>query len=208
MTRLSALEEHLTRWVAHEHPALPGRTNHKRAGVAVPLREVEGDVEVWLTQRPLHLRRHPGQVSFPGGAPDPDDRSLELTARRELLEEVGVGAGRRIGRLSSMPLYTSDWRLEPFVFLLDPGAPSPDPNEVAQVLQPRIGQLLALPQIEAIPFDWDGMNFLSPVFRLGEHLCYGGTAYTLLELLEVAAPVWGVPVPERVASGLTWDDLR
>ncbi len=42
-----------------------------------------------------------GQMAFPGGRRDPDDRGLRHTAERETLEEVGLGLGdaRAIGRL-------------------------------------------------------------------------------------------------------------
>ena len=45
----------------------------RRAAVLVPLLEKDGDVHVLLTKRRADLRRHAGQVSFPGGAIEPED---------------------------------------------------------------------------------------------------------------------------------------
>ncbi|MDA1381925.1 NUDIX domain-containing protein [Plesiomonas shigelloides subsp. oncorhynchi] len=43
-----------------------------------------------LTQRALHLRHHPGQIAFPGGRAEAQDRSPICTALREAQEETGL----------------------------------------------------------------------------------------------------------------------
>ena len=45
---------------------------------------------VLLTLRTAHLKKHGGQISFPGGRVEPDDESLTFTALREAQEEVGL----------------------------------------------------------------------------------------------------------------------
>ena len=101
-----------------------------RAGVLVPLRW-RGGLSCTLTLRPGKLRRHGGEVSFPGGRREPEDVSLEATALREAREEIGLTSARVLGRLSSMPVYTSDFRLEPFVAEVPSDAVwTPDPVEV------------------------------------------------------------------------------
>jgi len=47
-----------------------------------------------LTKRSEHLRTHPGEVCFPGGAWETTDQSLYDTALRELYEELGITADR------------------------------------------------------------------------------------------------------------------
>ncbi|KAK0545440.1 hypothetical protein OC846_004004 [Tilletia horrida] len=47
-------------------------------------------LHVLMTTRALHLRSHPGQASLPGGKKDTGDRSIEHTALRESVEEVGM----------------------------------------------------------------------------------------------------------------------
>ena len=60
----------------------------KRASVLVVLSE---DGELLMTKRSQELRSHPGQVCFPGGKQDPEDRDCDLTtALRECQEEVGL----------------------------------------------------------------------------------------------------------------------
>lgn len=65
---------------------------YQSAAVLIPIwREPESDeLYVLLTQRALHMRNHPGQMAFPGGKHDPEDASMQYTALRETLEEVGL----------------------------------------------------------------------------------------------------------------------
>lgn len=189
-----------------EVPALPGRTNHLRAGVLVPI-AWDPDPVCWMTLRSPTLRRHAGEVCFPGGKPEPDDRDLEHTARREAVEEVGVRIEEMLGQLSSMPLYTSDYRLEPFVARVDPHQQTLQPSEVARVLPVDLLAVLRGPPIDAIAYEADTGTVLSPVFVLQGHPMFGGTAHAFWELLEVLAPVVGVAVPPLVTGRFSWDDL-
>ena len=65
-----------------------GRTD---AAVLVPLfLNADGEPSVVLTRRREDLRRHPGEISFPGGRQDPEDTNLSATALREAHEEIGL----------------------------------------------------------------------------------------------------------------------
>ena len=189
-----------------EVPALPGRTNHLRAGVLVPL-AWDPDPVCWLTLRSASLRRHAGEVCFPGGKPEPGDRDLADTATREAVEELGVEVLQMLGRLSSMPLYTSDYRLEPFVAQVDPHQQTLQLSEVVRVLPVDLLSVLTGPPIDAIAYAWRGEQHFSPVFVLEGHLMYGGTAHAFWELLEVLAPLLGRDPPERVTGRFDWEDL-
>lgn len=188
-----------------DYPALPGRTNHLRAGVLVPLVWRPEPVAI-LTLRPAHLR-HGGEVSFPGGKPEPQDLDLVDTALREAREELGLTGAAVLGRLSSIPLFTSDFRLEPWVAVAPEQALAPSPDEVEEVLFVALRDELARPAIDAVPYTLEGREALSPVFYPGGHVLYGATAHAFLELLEVAAPLFGLPVPPLVPGRLGWGDL-
>ncbi len=61
------------------------------AAVLVPLYEAPyGELRVVLTKRRADLRRHAGEISFPGGRRDPADATLSETALREAEEEIGL----------------------------------------------------------------------------------------------------------------------
>lgn len=66
--------------------------DYRSAAVLIPIWQDPEDHELYvlLTQRALHMRNHPGQIAFPGGKHDSDDTSIQYTALRETLEEVGL----------------------------------------------------------------------------------------------------------------------
>ena len=52
-----------------------------------------------FTERRADLRRHAGEISFPGGRQDEPDEDLRDTALREAEEEIGLPrVGGRAGR--------------------------------------------------------------------------------------------------------------
>src|SRR5665213_199053 len=63
-----------------------------QAAVLVPLYLAPdaGEPHVVLTRRRADLRRHAGEISFPGGRRDPEDADLTETALREAEEEIGL----------------------------------------------------------------------------------------------------------------------
>ncbi|MDA3933195.1 MAG: CoA pyrophosphatase [Gammaproteobacteria bacterium] len=88
-----------------------------------------------LTRRARHLRRHAGQMSFPGGVAEPDDANLLQTAIRETEEETGIRDSyiEPLGKLGEM-ITISGYRLHVYVAWLRNGFEiSPDPNEVEAV---------------------------------------------------------------------------
>ena len=191
-------------------PALPGRTNHIEAAVLLLISRDDA----WtctMTLRNSKLREHGGEICFPGGKPEERDKSLAQTAIRETEEELGVHAGEIIGRLSSVPLYTSDYRLEPFVAFIDHQKMSPCPQEVEAVLPISLKKALMMESIDGIPFRLEGwagnepgsIETLSPVFDTKELLenpvtetpIFGGTAFVFYELMTLVAKALAIPMP-------------
>ena len=198
-----ALERHAT----EDFPALPGKTNHLRAAILVPI--------VWapeptciLIERAADMRHHGGEIAFPGGRPEPVDATLEATALREAHEELAIADAHVLGALSTVPLYTSDYRLVPFVAAVSDAPLRPDPAEVARVLRVPLAPLLSAACVEALPWMHEGREVLSPIFDLdASRPCYGGTAHVLYELLEVLAPLTGREPPPLRALGRSWQDV-
>jgi len=103
--------------------------------VLVPLLEHSGEECILLTKRLDSLPQYSGQVSFPGGARDPEDADLAATAIREAGEEVGI-APARISIAAELPWQSTSLghRVKPFLGRVTPGPLQPNPEEVERVL--------------------------------------------------------------------------
>lgn len=88
----------------------------KKAAILMPLVQRENGLHMIFTQRALHLRHHPGQVSFPGGRYELSDDSLATTALRETEEEIGIEQ-RFIELVGNLPSITtsSGYHVTPFI---------------------------------------------------------------------------------------------
>jgi 8-oxo-dGTP pyrophosphatase MutT (NUDIX family) len=160
-----------------------------------------------MTERSRTLRLHAGEVSFPGGRPEPEDQDLFGTAAREAVEETGLHVFRRLGELSNVPLYTSDYRLFPFVAEVQSPGQVVDPGEVASILEIPIMEMLHRPSFHAIPSHYQERDVLCPTFEWDGLVIFGGTAFVLLELLEICAKLSGLPMPPLLAGKYQWSDL-
>lgn len=99
---------------------------------------------ILLTKRNAHLNRHGGQVSFPGGRIDADDRDAEAAALREAEEEIALDPSRVevLGRMADYVTGTG-YRITPVLGLLPPGLTlRPAPDEVEAVFELSIDVLL------------------------------------------------------------------
>ena len=154
------------------------------AAVLVPLFIRDGEVHAVFTRRREDLRRHAGEISFPGGREDPEDGDLTVTALREAHEEIGLPpAGvELIGALQPTPTIATNYAVYPFVGLIEPGFEwTLSAREVSQVLE------LSLPDLRSgygrRRLVRRGMPFRTDVYVVGEHLIWGATARILGDLL-------------------------
>ena len=84
-----SLDDFLSRFQLLRPQASGASLNNRQAAVLIPVvrREQPG---LLLTQRSARLRKHAGQVAFPGGAVDSSDASIIAAALREAEEEVAI----------------------------------------------------------------------------------------------------------------------
>jgi 8-oxo-dGTP pyrophosphatase MutT (NUDIX family) len=158
----------------------------KQAAVLVPLfLAPDGALHAVFTERRADLRRHAGEISFPGGRRDDDDADLPSTALRESHEEIGLppDAVELLGALQPTPTFVTSYAIYPFVGLIEPG--------FAWVLQEReVAQVLELP-LDAVRAGYSrrrlvrrGMPFRTDTYEAGGHLIWGATARIVADLLD------------------------
>jgi 8-oxo-dGTP pyrophosphatase MutT (NUDIX family) len=154
------------------------------AAVLVPMYGYPERPGLVFTERRADLRRHAGEISFPGGRRDHPGEELLATALREADEEIGLdpGAVEVVGALPPIGTFVTSYKVHPFVGLIGEELRfQANPSEVAAVLMFTLDELR----------DGFGMRRLvrrgipirTPTYVVGEHLIWGATARILGELL-------------------------
>jgi 8-oxo-dGTP pyrophosphatase MutT (NUDIX family) len=160
----------------------PGSTD---AAVLVPMFGLFDRPGLVFTERRSDLRRHAGEISFPGGRQDHPAESLMATALRETEEEIGLSPSdvELIGALPPIGTFVTGYRVYPFVGLIPEDARfTPSPDEVAAVLMFRLDELrkgFAMRRLIR-----RGIPIRTPTYEVGEHFIWGATARILGELLD------------------------
>ena len=116
----------------------------REAAVLVPVVDRLAGATVILTTRSSALRRHSGQIAFPGGVIDPGDASPEAAALREAFEEIGLDPAC-VETLARLPAYrtTTGFRITPVVGVVEPGARLlANPAEVDDIFEVPLGFLM------------------------------------------------------------------
>ena len=109
----------------------------RRAAVLIPLFSEDGEPHVLFTRRTDTVQDHKGQISFPGGATDPDDPDAMTTALRETDEELGIPRDKVLvlGALDDVDATVSGFLITPFAGIIPHSFPfRVNAAEIAEVL--------------------------------------------------------------------------
>ncbi len=139
-----------------------------------------------LTVRSPHLRRHAGQISFPGGALESVDADAAAAAIRETQEEVGIAA-RFIEPIGFLPdhIVSSGFRLTPVVALLQPGFTLElDRDEVEEVFELPLAFALVGANYRLRSAMLRGSQHEFWELSYGARNIWGATAHVLVSLRE------------------------
>ena len=154
------------------------------ASVLVGLVQRDEGLQVLLTQRTAHLRDHAGQISFPGGRAEDDDRDAVATALRETEEEIGL-AHDRVEIIGALPTYSTvtGYVVTPVVALVTPPFTlALDNFEVAEAFEVPLGYLMspAHHQRHVFPYEGGQRQFLSMPWQ--GRFIWGATAAMIRNL--------------------------
>jgi 8-oxo-dGTP pyrophosphatase MutT (NUDIX family) len=174
---------------------VPGRTD---AAVLVPIFLQRGELHLVFTKRRDDMRRHPGEISFPGGRREEHERDLWATALREAEEEIGLPASAVsiIGALQPTPTIATGYAVYPFVGLIESTRDwVPSAGEVAEVLElPAPALVEGYGRRRLLR---RGLPIRTDTYMVGDDLIWGATARIVADLLDRLAAVGLSGDPDR-----------
>jgi 8-oxo-dGTP pyrophosphatase MutT (NUDIX family) len=184
--RTGAIREELAAVLLSPEDALAlevhGRTD---AAVLVPIFVVRGELYAVFTKRREDLRRHAGEVSFPGGRHEEGEPTFIATALREAEEEIGLPREgvEIVGALRPTPTIATGYAIYPYVGVIEPGLKwTLSPREVSQVLELSLREVRE--GYKRRRLIRRGIPILTDTYVVGDHLIWGATARILSDLFD------------------------
>jgi 8-oxo-dGTP pyrophosphatase MutT (NUDIX family) len=166
-----------------EEAAAMDAPGSKDAAVLVPL--YPDPLTAIFTERRANLRRHAGEISFPGGRQDQPGEDLRVTALREAEEEIGLppSAVEIVGALPPVGTFVTGYRIFPFVGTIERGHVwKPAEAEVAKVLEFPLAELATGHEMKRLIRR--GVPIRTPTYTVAGHLIWGATARIVQSLLD------------------------
>jgi len=146
-----------------------------------------GEPHVLFTRRTEEVEHHKGEVSFPGGAQDPEDSGLLETALREGQEEMGIAPEdvTILGKLDQTSTGTG-FVVQAFVGTIPAGyAFQPNPVEIDEVIEVPLSALMASEHRRSETRLVGGRTIEACSFIHSGNLIWGATAGMLRQLIEM-----------------------
>ena len=157
------------------------------AAVLLTLYPKDGEYCILLHKRSEQVEYHKGEISFPGGTQDKEDRDPLDTALRETEEEMGIlwADVTILGELDEVAT-NSGFLIRVYVGTIDYPYPfKPSNLEIAEVLEVPIA-VLQDPANRRVESRWDqGQLTTSYAYAYNDHLIFGATAKILQQFLEL-----------------------
>ena len=173
--------------LAHRERVTAAAEGLMPAAVMLLLYPKDGDFCVLLNQRSMTVEHHKGEMSFPGGARDPEDADFEDTARRETEEEMGIARNdiTILGRLDDN-VTRSNFLVKVFVGTIPyPYEFNPSSHEIAEVVEIPLSVLRDSATIRWDSRIEDGQRVAVRSYGYQRHLVYGATAKILDQFLDI-----------------------
>lgn len=182
------LNDFLSRFMLQRPDVTSNQLPTRRAAVLVPIVDRPRPT-LLLTRRSATLRKHAGQVAFPGGMMDPEDPSLIATALREAQEEVAIQPDnvRVVGVLPAVTSSTG-FQVTPVVGILSPSLDwHPNEGEVESLFEMPLQEALRLGRYSPLDIQRYGTSHRVWLSWFEDYFIWGMTAGIIRQLsLQVA----------------------
>ena len=185
------LTDHIRKILRERKPQLipDDKSKYRHAGVLIPLFNDNGVCRVLFTRRTDTVAHHKGQISFPGGRVDEEDRSVKDTALRETFEEIGVYREQVdiLGRIDDTLTMVSNFVVHPFVGLI------PYPDDLSLNMA-EVDSIIKVPLSRFFPenikekmhlVEYDGMTLNTLGFKYRDDLIWGATAKIMDNFIKI-----------------------
>ncbi|MEC7088248.1 MAG: CoA pyrophosphatase [Pseudomonadota bacterium] len=159
---------------------------YRNSAVLVPLVEKSNGTEIILTIRSNDLPSHAGQISFPGGKVDAEDKNPVDTAYREAFEEIGLSE-KHIKRLGYLDITTTgtNYMILPVVGLIDIDfLPKINRNEVEDIIYLPLEFIEHKNNLKYVDKEFNGIRKSFYLYQYKEYSIWGATARILKTLSE------------------------
>jgi len=168
----------------------------KKSAVLILFYPDDGKIKFIMIKRPHDNSVHSGQIAFPGGSFEPEDKTLSQTALREANEEVHVNPRNVVilGQLSNIHINPSNFDVTPFVGYSLSRPDLHGNNEVDRILEISLSELFDPDTItRKVIQNSKGMKFEVPCFLIQDEIIWGASALMLAEMMEVIREAEDLP---------------
>ena len=142
--------------------------------------------EIIYTQRSKSMSTHSGEVSFPGGKVEPNDKDLSHTALREANEEINLNS-KDASLLGQMNYLISRHKIEvnPMVYEINAEQEFRANSEIADIFTVPLNYLLDLKNIKKERIDRHGSTWMVPTWEFNHQKIWGLTAMITVNFLNL-----------------------
>lgn len=182
--------EALAQALADRQEPLPSDSKKARGAVAVFLKEEADDL--WFLMIRRSERPHDpwsGQMGFPGGHAEAQDRTLFDTVAREAIEEVGIDIRNQkfLGCLPNVQPRNAPMMVSPFIFLIESEVDPRTGEEAEEIVWIPLSFLSNPKNISSFMFSIAGKEVPMPCYNYSNHIIWGMSFRIIREIVSKAS---------------------
>ena len=162
----------------------------KKSAVMILFFHDDTGLKMIVIRRSIYVGIHSGQIAFPGGRYEEEDGNVQITALREIEEEIGIVRDKIevLGRLSDIYVPPSNFLISVFVgYLSEKPQYKIEEREVAEIIEIPFAEFLKQDVIKLKDFYVNSEKVVTnaPYFDITNAEIWGASAMVISELLSV-----------------------